>query len=96
MEIKKLAVFGVLALAAIVMAIPAVSACFGGCGFGGLGWGGWGGNGWWDWAGRPGVGGCGLGWGGCGLGGLGWGGWWADPQCIAGSGPPCKNSMHHI
>jgi hypothetical protein len=64
MELKKLAIFVLLVVAALAFSLPAAAQCCG-WGWGGLGWGGlgWGGLGW-----------GGLGWGGLGWGG--WGGWW--------------------
>jgi hypothetical protein len=61
---KKAAIFTLLVVAALTLALPA-AAWWGGMGFGrGFGWGGLG------WGG--------LGWGGlgCGLGSCGWGGMW--------------------
>ncbi len=68
MDLKKYAIFVLLVLAVLVLALPA-TACFGGCGSwlgrswlgrSWLGWPWW----WWPWLGR------------LGLGGLGGCGWW--------------------
>ena len=51
MEFKKIAIFGLLVLAAVVALTLPAAAQWGGWGWGGLGWGGcglgWGGCGWW-------------------------------------------------
>ena len=55
MELKKLAIFVLLAVAALAFSLPAAAQCcgwgWGGLGWGGLGWGGlgWGGLGWGGW-----------------------------------------------
>ena len=62
--VKRLTIFGLSVLPLLVLAVPVVSAWWGGWGWGrGFGWPWWGG-----------WGGCGGGCGGCGFGG--WGGWW--------------------